>query len=112
MKARIPLSKKQRKFLEEEAERYITQNVEKELDREREALIRRLFKTMIAALHNEFGFGHDRALKAFKAFNEVISHSDTDEVYWEKIDRLVIDYLKIPFEKRDYTDNGKAVEYD
>lgn len=31
-----------------------------------------------------------------------------DEIFWEHIDREVIDYLGFPFE-RDYTDNGRVV---
>lgn len=108
MKARIPPSKQQIKIIKQETERYAHEALEKQ----REGLIRRLFKTMIAGLHDEFGFGHDRCLRAFKAFNEIINHSDEDEVFWEHIDRMVIDDLKIPFEKRDYTDNGKVVEFD
>lgn len=43
---------------------------------------------------------------------EIIEHSDTDEVFWEHIDRVVIDKLKLEFDKRDYTDNGKVVNFE
>lgn len=106
MKARIPPTKNQRKIIMQETKRYAAE----ELKRQREGLTRRLFKTMLAGLHNEFGFGHERCLRAFKAFNEIIAHADDDEVYWEHIDQLVIDYLEIPFDRRDYTTNGKVDE--
>ncbi len=37
---------------------------------------------------------------------------DTDEVFWEHIDRVVIDKLKLEFDRRDYTDNGKVVNFE
>ena len=43
---------------------------------------------------------------------EIIEHSDTDEVFWEHIDRVVIDKLKLEFDRRDYTDNGKVINYE
>lgn len=59
-----------------------------------------------------FGFGRDRCAKALKSMTETIKHSDTDEVFWEHIDRVVIDKLKLEFDRRDYTDNGKAVNFE
>lgn len=47
-----------------------------------------------------------------KSMTEIIEHSDTDEVFWEHIDRVVIDKLKLEFDKRDYTDNGKVVNFE
>lgn len=47
-----------------------------------------------------------------EAMTEIIEHSDTDEVFWEHIDRVVIDKLKLEFDKRDYTDNGKVVNFE
>lgn len=38
----------------------------------------------------------------------IINHSNEDEVFWEHLDRQVIDTLKIPLE-RDYTEKGKVV---
>jgi hypothetical protein len=42
---------------------------------------RRVFKTMLYALHKDFGFGRDRCAKALKSMTEIIEHSDTDEVF-------------------------------
>lgn len=60
----------------------------------------------------DFGFGRDRCAKALKSMTEIVEHSDTDEVFWEHIDRVVIDKLKLEFDKRDYTDNGKVVNFE
>lgn len=98
MKARIPLSREQRRRLEQEAVPVCA----KEIERQRDDLTRRLFKLMLYSLHDEFGFGEKRAKKALAAMTNLSLKSDTDEVFWEHIDRVVIDHLKIDF-KRDYT---------
>ena len=71
-----------------------------------------IFKTIVFALHKDFGFGRDRCAKTLKSMTKIIEHSDTDEVFWEHIDRVVIDKLKLEFDKRDYTDNGKVVNFE
>lgn len=53
-------------------------------------------------------FGHDRLVKALEEMTEVIKHSNEDEVFWEHLDRVVIDQLKLPF-KHDYTEKGMLV---
>lgn len=103
MKAHIQISNIQRKRIEQEAQII----AKREIERERDGLTRRLFKVMICSLHERFGFGEKRCLEALGMFTEVIERADNDEVYWEHIDRTVIDYLKMPFE-RDYTDKGKV----
>lgn len=108
MKARIPVTNAQRKVIEQEVKLAYERNRQKEA----EDLTRRLFKTMIFVLHNEFGFGHNRALKALMAMTKTIEHSDEDEIFWEHIDKVVIKYLKLPFDKRDYTERGRAVTDD
>lgn len=80
--------------------------------KENKDITRKVFKTMLYALHKDFGFGRDRCAKALKSMTEIIEHSDTDEVFWEHIDRVVIDKLKLEFDKRDYTDNGKVVNFE
>ena len=63
---------------------------------------------MMFVLNQNFGFGHDRLNKALKEMTEVIKHSSEDEVFWEHLDRVVIDQLKLPFQ-RDYTEKGQVV---
>lgn len=104
MKARIPLSNKQKKDIMPELEMYAKRAIEEE----RNNLTRRLFKVMLVALHEEFGFGKVKLARALIKMVETIQKSDTDEVYWEHIDRLLIDKYKMKFE-RDYTSRGKVV---
>ena len=110
MKARIPVKLKREAMAE--INRLADREYQKVKDKEINDLTRRIFKTIVFALHKDFGFGRDRCAKALKSMTEIIEHSDTDEVFWEHIDRVVIDKLKLEFDRRDYTDNGKVVNYD
>lgn len=110
MKARIPVKLKREAMAE--INRLADREYQKVKDKEINDLTRRIFKTMIFALYQDFGFGRDRCAKALRSMTEIIEHSDTDEVFWEHIDRVVIDKLKLEFDKRDYTDNGKVVNFE
>lgn len=105
MKARINIvTSAQRKVIKQEIEKLYEEHAEAE----RNDMTRRILKTAVCVLNEQFGFGHDRAMKFISEFTKKLEESDRDIVFWEHIDRLVIDYLKIPF-KRDFTDNGKVV---
>lgn len=110
MKARIPVKLKREALAE--INRIADREYQKVKDKETADITRRIFKTMIFALYQDFGFGRDRCAKALKSMTEIIEHSDTDEVFWEHIDRVVIDKLKLEFDKRDYTDNEKVVNFE
>lgn len=110
MKARIPVKLKREAMAE--INRLADREYQKVKDKEINDLTRRIFKTIVFALHKDFGFGRDRCAKALRSMTEIVEHSDTDEVFWEHIDRVVIDKLKLEFDKRDYTDNGKVVNFE
>lgn len=110
MKARIPVKLKREAMAE--INRLADREYQKVKEKEINDLTRRIFKTIVFALHKDFGFGRDRCAKALKSMTEIVKNSDTDEVFWEHIDRVVIDKLKLEFDRRDYTDNGKVVNYD
>jgi hypothetical protein len=110
LKARIPVKLKREAMAE--INRLADREYQKVKDKEINDLTRRIFKTIVFALHKDFGFGRDRCAKALKSMTEIIKHSDTDEVFWEHIDRVVIDKLKLEFDRRDYTDNGKVVNFE
>lgn len=110
MKVRIPVKLKREAMAE--INRLADREYHKVKDKEIADATRRIFKTIVFALHKDFGFGRDRCAKALKSMTEIIEHSDTNEVFWEHIDRVVIDKLKLEFDKRDYTDNGKVVNFE
>lgn len=103
MNARIPPSAKELRRARQIAEI----EYKKVAQKERDGMARRIIKTMIFCLNKEFGFGVGRCARAFRAFTEHMDTSKDDEVYWEHIDRVVIDQMGLPFE-RDYTDRGKV----
>jgi hypothetical protein len=109
MKARVPrLSKKDKKKIKAE----IAHELDKDWE-EREQLIsaeltRRIIKTFLFVMHEKHGYGKQRLIELIGNFTEKLDETSKDEVYWEHIDRVIIDRLGIPFE-RDYTEKGRAV---
>ena len=95
MKARIPVSDELKKAVREEVEKQY---------REREAeQFRRFLKLTGAALHGKrFGFGHDRIADFYGMITELSERRDQDEIFWKHIDDLMIDQLKLPFERENY----------
>lgn len=95
MKARIPaaaqLSNRQRACLREAAAN--------ELQRQEQLRMRRFFKLMCVALHEVYGFGHDRLRNVISAISYLAAEHDHDEVFWEHIDKVVIRELGMEFEK-------------
>ena len=75
----------------------------------RREMAERCLKIFIAVLHEKYGFGEKRAKRFYAECGELLSKADTDEVFWEKIDRVVIDKLGIEDFTRDYTEKNKAV---
>ena len=110
MKARIP--PKIPKQPKQEAERIAKSAYEQIRERENKDITRRVFKTMLYALYKDFGFGRDRCAKALKSMTKKKKQNNTNKKIWEYIDRVVIDKLKLEFVKRDYTDNGKVVNFE
>lgn len=103
MKAILPVfSKKQM----EAAHKKLQIEYAKVADEERKNVTRRIFKIMACALYEEFGFGKKRIAKVVNVMTKMLEEAHNDEVFWEHRDKLVIDYLGIPFE-RDYTVKGQ-----
>lgn len=98
MRARIPLSGK----LKRDALAEIRVAVNREQEKQAKAQVRRFFKLTAVVLNDEFGFGATRLTKLLIKFNELVKESSEDEIFWEHIDRQVIDRLGFDFE-RDYT---------
>lgn len=112
MKARVPrLSKSDKRKIKSEI-KFEIDKMWKEMEQEKEDdLTRRILKTFIYVMHEKHGYGVKRLAALVNDFTKKLEEADNDEVYWEHIDRVVIDKLKLPF-KRDYTDNGVAVAGD
>lgn len=98
MKAHISMTSAEKNRVQKD----IKLMVKQQLFEEREQLMRKFFKLSVATLHNEYGFGQQRAFRYIEKVAELIKESDEDEIFWEHLDKLVIDRLGLPFE-RDWT---------
>ena len=109
MKARIPkISGNDRKRMLSEVEIEVKKAWEKVEEEKTIDITRRVLKTIIYKLNTEYGYGIKRISRLFNSFTKMLEESSKDEVYWEHIDRVVIDDLGLPFE-RDYTNNGQVI---
>lgn len=109
MKARVPrISVKEKKKLKAEIKLEVDR-IWKEVEQKKENdITRRVLKTLIYVLNTEYGYGIKRISRLFASFTKMLEESDKDEVYWEHIDRVVVEDLGLPFE-RDYTNNGQVI---
>ena len=109
MKARIPkISGNDRKRMLSEVEIEVKKAWEKVEEEKTIDITRRVLKTIIYTLNTEYGYGIKRISRLFNSFTKMLEESSKDEVYWEHIDRVVVDKLSLPFE-RDYTNNGQVI---
>ena len=65
---------------------------------------RRWVKLSAAILHTEFGFGHDRVATFLGKISSAAENEKKDEIFWQHIDRVVIDELKLDFEPENYSE--------
>ena len=98
MKARIPPTNQQKKVLQQQAKIVI----QEEMEKQRDDFTRRFFKLMFYALNEKYHFGTKRLNDLMCEVTELLKESDTDCIFWEHIDRRIIDRLGLKFE-RDYT---------
>lgn len=109
MKARIPkISGNDRKRMLSEVEIEVKKAWEKVEEEKTIDITRRVLKAIIYKLNTEYGYGIKRITRLFNSFTKMLEESSKDEVYWEHIDRVVVDKLGLPFE-RDYTNNGQVI---
>ena len=92
MKARLPaLSKNHLKQANAE--------IDKMIKDKHEQSIRRYMKIMCHVLNEHYGFGKHRLSKVISEIGKLSAEADTDEIYWEHIDRIVIDYMGLNFKR-------------
>lgn len=95
MKARIPSSAKITKKQMKAAENYSRQVMKADQER----FLRRYFKLMCYVLNRDFGFGSKRCLSVIGGISRLSAEHDRDEIFWEHLDRVVIDEMKLDFER-------------
>ena len=89
---------------------WITTRLLGEINKSDEITIDNIFirPNMIVELVNLVNDKKISSDQAKKVFTKMLEESSKDEVYWEHIDRVVVDKLGLPFE-RDYTNNGQVI---
>lgn len=85
---------------------YILSEIEKG---QNEALMRFL-KVNCVVLHNNFGFGYQRLAKFIECIRETMGNNIGNEIFWDKVDEIVIDNLRLPFEREDYEEREQAMK--
>ena len=64
--------------------------------------MRRWIKLLCIVLHNDFGFGVDRLDRVMDGISKLSDEEKCDPVFWEHADKLLIDQMKIKFDREDY----------
>lgn len=90
MKANIPISSRMRKQLE--------LAVREELQKGQYAATQRIFKLFCYVLHSKYGFSK-RCYIVIDEVRKLIEEQDENPVFWEQLDRYVIDQMGIPFDR-------------
>lgn len=100
MKARVPaLSKNERNKAKAEIEKMADEILEQKY----EQAMRRFMKISCHVLNEHYSFGKHRLSKFINEVGKLSAEADEDEIFWEHIDRIVIDALGLPFQ-RDYSE--------
>lgn len=99
MRAHIPLDRRTVREIDRVTKLYV--------EEERHCMTRRVFKVLVYVLHNSFGFGVKRLNRTIDLMQELLD--EMDPVFWESLDKHVIDYLGIPFERETVDMDGNIV---
>lgn len=95
MKARIPPKSVVSKGIRKAVQQYAKEQV----DKEEQSGTRRILKLVCVALHQKFGFGKTRISDLVLEVNNLALESDNDEIFWNHVDRVVIDEMGVDFKK-------------
>ena len=68
---------------------------------------RRMLKLACIALHRRYGFGRERLFAFIEEMSELSSGRTDDPVYWQHIDKLLIDTLKMEWDAENYEEMGE-----
>ena len=105
VKCRIPLPVREQRMIQDQ----VSLEWKKIQMRENRKMAERCLKIFLYVLARDYHFGKKRANEYYEKCGELLKQVDYDEVFWEHIDRVVIDQLEIKEFERDYTVNRKAV---
>lgn len=105
MKARIPLPNDLKSAVKTEiAAEWRKIQKEKALE-----MAQRCLKVYLYVLNRDYGFGKKRLTDFYNRCGEFMATADDNEVFWEQLDKVIIDTYGFNELGRDYTDRGKAI---
>ena len=102
MKARIPPSKKEQKYIEKVA----AMAAKEKLQEQQHGFTRRFYKLICYTLNREFGFGKGRLMKIINSINRTLTEHRDDVMFWNHLDRVVIDELGVKLEREKVNPDG------
>lgn len=100
MKCRLPSKNRLSRGQLEACDEYIN----KRSEQQNEITTRRMFKMFCYCLNKDFKFGKGRLLRLIDSVSELSDVCEKDEVFWEHIDRFLVDQKHIPFDREKYED--------
>ena len=87
----------------------VEEYIKTEVNRTKNEEMARFLKIICATLHQKFGFGGKRLTKLVFDAQEFMLENKGNEIFWDRLDELLIDKLGIPVEREDYEEREKAV---
>lgn len=101
MKARVPvkISSKDKRALEEFAKVKVKE--------EQGSYSRRFYKLICYVLNRDFGFGKKRLFTMIAGVNKLLQDIEEDPIFWEHLDHVVIDELKLEFDREKIGIDGR-----
>ena len=102
MKARILPSKKEQKYIEKAA----AMAAKKKLQEQQLGYSRRVFKVYCYIMNRHFGFGKKRLDIIKDLFFKTLSEHEGDVMFWNHLDRVVIDELGVKLEREKVNPDG------
>jgi hypothetical protein len=105
MKARIPIPNELKAAVKSEIEAEW-----KKIQREKSVeMAQRCLKVYLYVLNKDYGFGKKRLTEFYTRCGEFLLTADDNDVFWEQLDRVIIDTYGFKELGRDYTERGKAI---
>ena len=105
MKARVPLKSKLTKKVQND----MIALADEAFTKQQFGYTRRIYKAFCYSLNRDFGFGKQRLSFLLKSVNDIINEVDTDDCFWEHLDKVVIDEMKLEFEREEVNEDGVVI---
>lgn len=102
MKAHIPVSKNVRREINRLTDEYVKDH--------KQGFMRRVLKAVYYTLNRDFGFGKARIHRLDAALWTLMNESQTDEAFFEHLDRVVIDELGVDLKRENINPDGYPID--